>query len=82
MTNLQYFRKKNNLTQQQLAEITNQSVRYIQNLEQKRANIDSLNLRALLEISNALEIPLKDLLEDEYLKDLLLLNNTYLFNNT
>lgn len=58
------LRRKNNLSQEDLAERLKLSVRYIQHLEGK--NCPSVGLDVIAKIAKALKASPKDLLEDKF----------------
>lgn len=68
MTNLQYYRKRKNLTQEELSKLSKISVRSIQAYEQKTASIDSCSIDTLLEFSRILCCRFFDLYESETLR--------------
>ena len=55
---IKYLREKKNLTQDKLAEKTGLSIDYIGKIE---VNINKPGLRALIKISNALDVHIKEL---------------------
>lgn len=65
MTNLQAYRKRSGLTQEEFSKLSKISVRSIQDLEQGRASIDSVHLTTLLEFGRVLDVPFVVLLEDK-----------------
>ena len=65
--NVKYFRYKNNLTQEKLAERCELSPRYISDIENGNGNISIDTLTKLAEI---LDVKAYDLLKDRKVKDL------------
>lgn len=59
--NILYYRKQKGFTQQKLAELTSYSKNHIQKIETAMA---SPSVEALLDIAEALEVPVSKLLED------------------
>ena len=59
--NILYYRKQQGLTQQALAEITSYSKNHIQKIE---TAVASPSVEALLDIAEALEIPVEKLFEE------------------
>ena len=57
---IKYLREKKNLTQDKLAEKTGLSIDYIGKIE---VNINKPGLRALIKISNALNVHIKELFD-------------------
>ena len=62
---LQEIRKNKKLSQSQLAEITNISVRTIQHWECEKRNIDGAALETLCTLADALGCKIYDILESE-----------------
>lgn len=69
MTNLKSLREKKGYTQAQLGELSGVNYRVIQHYEQGSKNIDGAKLDTLIRISDALECPLYEILENSDLKE-------------
>ncbi len=63
ITNIKYYRFKNNITQEQLAELADLSVSYIKQIESCKT-FKNVSFLTLIKISNAFNITLSDLLKD------------------
>lgn len=61
---LQEKRKEKGLTQKELSEATNIPKRTIINLENKQNKIDNTNIKTLLELCDALDCKIEDILEE------------------
>ena len=66
-TKIRLFRKKVNMTQEELAEKSNLSVNYISRLE--RTNNQNISVNSLKAIAEALNIELIDFFDDDSLSD-------------
>lgn len=65
MTNLQKIRKERGLTQAELAKRSGVSLKTIQALEVGRNNINKAEVMKVLRIADALECPVRNLMEAE-----------------
>ncbi len=68
MSKLQEFRVKKQMSQFELAKLTNVSVNSIQRFEQKSNCIDNCHLETLVKIAEILQIPFYELIESENLR--------------
>ena len=68
MSKLQELRKSKNLSQSELAKITNIKVRSIQMYEQLESPIESAGLDKLIPLALALNCKISDILENEVLR--------------
>jgi len=75
MSNLKEMRIKAGISQTQLADKINTSVRSLQSYEQGLRNVDGMKLETLLAISTALNCRISDIVENEKLKANLKANN-------
>jgi transcriptional regulator with XRE-family HTH domain len=64
MSRVLFWRRQRGLTQQQLAEATGLSEKTIERFDQKRA--DNPRIRSLLRIAAVLDVPLLELVEDDW----------------
>lgn len=65
MSNLQNLRKKQNISQSELAKKSNVNVRMIQQYEQGVRNINTAQAITVLKLAEALNVKIEDLLETE-----------------
>lgn len=64
-TNLQYYRKMNGLTQQELADLANVNLRTLQGYEQGRKKIDKAGSATVSRLADVLNVQVQDILEHE-----------------
>lgn len=65
MSNLQEIRKRRNMTQKQLAELSGVPEVMIQKYECKYKNINKAATITCLKLANALKVNIRDILEEE-----------------
>ena len=68
ITNLELIRRKRNLSQSKLASISGVSLKMIQSFEQKYRDINGTHLNTLIDLCNALDCGLIDILEGDEIK--------------
>lgn len=67
--NLKALREKNKMTQEELATLTNISIRTLQDYEQNRKDLYKASINTLLKLSWTLNTPIKNIIDTKSLKD-------------
>lgn len=67
--NLKALRKQNKMTQEELATLTNISIRTLQDYEQNRKDLYKASINTLLKLSWTLNTPIKNIIDTKSLKD-------------
>lgn len=69
MSPIKLIRQHKGISQIELSKKANINLRHLQNLEQRRRDINGCHLGTLIDIANALDCKVTDLLTDTKLKD-------------
>ena len=67
--NLKALREQNKMTQEELATLTNISIRTLQDYEQNRKDLYKASINTLLKLSWTLNTPIKNIIDTKSLKD-------------